>query len=330
MTLIPMRCPLISIPTSTVFSRSLLPGSVFPALTFFLLLLSGAATATAGQLAIIIDDLGYNPTLDRRSVELPGEFTLAVLPFTPHSTAMAHQAHARGKELILHAPMSNTRNIALGKGGLTGDMDRAAFERMLTRMFDDVPFIKGVNNHMGSQLTQEREPMEWLMDALATRDLYFIDSRTSADSVALQTAQQYRIPSLKRDVFLDNSRNQASIRAQLVKALTLAQTQGWAVAIGHPYPETLAVLEHIGPLLSQYGIQLVSVSRLLADRGDIAPKRVRGYCPAPPLLLWRRIQHNASPEKHAEVFEFQNLVISNGGYHANSIYPFMWNGLIIR
>jgi hypothetical protein len=253
-------------------------------------------TAQAGQLAVIIDDIGYNAELGRRTVDLDGQFTLAVLPFTPHATELAERAHARGKELILHAPMSNIRDIPLERGALKSDMTDAAFTRALTAMIEDIPHIRGVNNHMGSKLTQEQEPMGWLMRELAARKLYFIDSRTSARSLAQQTARQYQIPSLKRDIFLDNERDIASIRTQLRKALVLAQTKDSAIAIGHPYPETLQVLEQIQPLLAEYQVELVSVSTLLARVAISASNNTPLLiCPAPPQLLWRRFKAHSLP-----------------------------------
>jgi len=128
--------------------------------------------------------------------------------------------------------------------------------------------------------------MDWLMRELAQRGLYFVDSRTSADSLALEIAQQHHIPSTKRDIFLDNQRDTKTIRTQLRKALALAKARGRATAIGHPYPETLQVLEKIQPLLDEYQVELVSVSRLLDSlHKNVSPTPLR-HCPAPPLLLW--------------------------------------------
>lgn len=221
--------------------------------------------AYSGQLAIIIDDLGYNSSLGKRTINLPGDFTLAFLPFTPHGRELAEQAHRMGKELILHAPMSNIKALPLGKNALLSGMKPEAFTAALGNMLAEIPHIKGLNNHMGSQLTQEQLPMNWLMSELSERNLYFVDSRTSAASLALQTAKLYQVPSVKRDVFLDNQRDSEIIQRQLHKALTLAQRQGKAIAIGHPYPETLAILEKIQPLLTDYQVELVSVSQLLLD-----------------------------------------------------------------
>lgn len=246
-----------------------------------------ASNVHAGQLAVIIDDIGYNAKLGRRSADLDGQFTLAILPFTPHATEIAERAHTRGKEIILHAPMSNIRDMPLGEGALRSKMTHSAFSSAVATMIADIPHIKGVNNHMGSQLTREQQPMDWLMRELAQRGLYFVDSRTSADSLALEIAQQHHIPSTKRDIFLDNQRDTKTIRIQLRKALALAKARGWATAIGHPYPETLQVLEKIQPLLDEYQVELVCISRLLDSLPNkVSPTPLR-HCPAPPLLLWR-------------------------------------------
>lgn len=274
----------------------------------------------AGQLAIIIDDIGYSSTLGQRSVDLEGSFTLAVLPFTPYGVELAHRANRRGKELILHTPMSNNNKLPIERGALVSGMTHGHFIRALNQMLANIPHISGVNNHMGSRLTREQEPMEWLMRELADRQLYFIDSRTTAETVALHIALQHRIPSAKRDIFLDNQRDPRLIRAQLRKALELARAQGAAIAIGHPYPETLAVLEQIQPLLLEYQVKLVKVSELLANNpGGSPPVERADYCPAPPVLLWRPLT-TTSTTAHSVPLPPIFLVMKRGARHANSIY----------
>lgn len=108
----------------------------------------------AGQLAIIIDDLGYSLNLGKRATDLPGDFTYAVLPFTPHGVELAERAHARGKEIMLHAPMSNEHDLPLGNGALVEGMSQENFLQVLRDDLANIPHIKGVNNHMGSQLTR--------------------------------------------------------------------------------------------------------------------------------------------------------------------------------
>lgn len=244
-----------------------------------------------GRLAIIIDDVGYNLALGKRTADLNGDFTLSVLPFTPHGVELAQRAHQRGKEIMLHAPMSNRHNYPLGRGGLVSGMQRADFLKVLRQNLADIPHIQGVNNHMGSQLTEQAEPMRWLMEELKMRGLYFVDSRTSAQTQALMMAEEIQLPSRKRDVFLDDKRTRSNIQYQLLRALKMAQQRGSAIAIGHPYPETLAELEHLQPLLNQYQVRLVKTSQLMSPGRK--KQQLNGgpnaACIAPPINLWPQI-----------------------------------------
>jgi polysaccharide deacetylase 2 family uncharacterized protein YibQ len=244
-----------------------------------------------GQLAIIIDDIGYNLALGKRTADLAGDFTLAVLPFTPHGIELAERAHARGKEIMLHAPMSNRHNYPLGQGALVNGMQRDEFLAVLRRNLANIPHIQGVNNHMGSLLTEQAEPMGWLMEELKLRQLYFVDSRTSAQTQALIMAEQIQLPSRRRDVFLDDERTLINIRYQLTRALKQASQQGSAIAIGHPYPETLAELEQLQPLLKQYKVRLVKASQLMTRpstsvKAEHKPRHKTDICVAPPIGLW--------------------------------------------
>jgi len=238
----------------------------------------------SAKLAIIIDDLGYNLTLGQRTTDLPGAFTVAVLPFTPHGRELAERAHKNGKEVMLHAPMSNHHRYPLGRGGLVSGMNQAEFLAVLRQNLANIPYVSGVNNHMGSQLTEQAEPMRWLMQELQARRLYFVDSRTSAQTRALIEAERIRLPSRKRDVFLDDKRDPQHIQQQLLLAIEKARQQGAAVAIGHPYPETLALLNRIEPLLDRSAVELVPVSKLVPR--STAQARSAGYCPAPPPGFW--------------------------------------------
>ena len=250
--------------------------------------------AAQGHLAIIIDDIGYNLKLGQRAANLSGDFTLAVLPFTPYGIELAERAHKRGKEIMLHAPMSNRHNYPLGRGGLVSGMQHAEFLAVLRQNLASIPHIKGVNNHMGSLLTEQAEPMRWLMEELKQQRLYFVDSRTSAQTQALIMAEQIQLPSRRRDVFLDDERTRSNIRSQLVRALKQAQQQGSAVAIGHPYPETLIELEQLQPLLDQYNVQLVKASQLMARSQSLTGtkqnfRHKNRICIAPPMSLWPQI-----------------------------------------
>lgn len=258
-----------------------------------LALVLSTGARSEGQLAIVIDDIGYSAALGERSVQLEGAFTLAVLPRAPHGPRLARLGAQAGKEIIVHNPMSNTRGLPLDAGALSGTMPHSDFMTTLNANLAAIPEARGLNNHMGSLLTQSPRAMGWVMQLLGDRGLYFIDSRTSADSQAWETARHYGVPSLKRDVFLDNERDIEKIARQLAKAIELARDRGYALAIGHPYPETLTVLEQIQPALAAADVSLVPVSALL-KRPEIQPRAEHRSCLAPPMSLWR---HPTAPEK---------------------------------
>ncbi|WP_075184888.1 divergent polysaccharide deacetylase family protein [Teredinibacter haidensis] len=214
------------------------------------------------MVAIIIDDLGYQMDAGRRLLAMDSELTFAIIPFTPYGTRLAELAHQHKREIMVHAPME-TLESRPWEPALRAEMDRDELITLSTKMLGAVPYASGLNNHGGSLLTQRQEHMNWLMDMLVEQQIYFIDSRTTADSVASEIARQTGVPQGARDIFLDNIRRPEAIRAQLKKAQSLARKRGFAVAIGHPYPETLAVLEQQLPQLKVDGIQLVRVSTLL-------------------------------------------------------------------
>lgn len=220
-------------------------------------------TVRQARIAIIIDDLGDQWSAGKQAIELPGQVTLALLPFTPHGRQLAILARQQGKELMLHAPMEPQVHRSWEQG-LDTQMDEATLRHELRRMLEYLPEAKGANNHMGSALTENSAAMGWVMDELARRGLYFVDSRTTALSTALVQARQLSLPSAKRDVFLDNTRSPEAIAQQFEKLLLTARQQGSAIAIGHPYPETLAFLQGALQNLRNTGVELVPVSQLLS------------------------------------------------------------------
>ena len=230
-----------------------------------------AESVHQAAISIVIDDVGNEYRSGMRAVNLPGPITYAVLPQSPFGQALAKQAYRRGKEVMLHMPMDNQHGVPLGPGGLTSTLNQSEFVHKLESAIAWVPHISGVNNHMGSRLTQSNRQMQWLMGSIKRYPLYFLDSRTSAETVAEQVAQQHQIPTLRRDVFLDHDASPTAIHQQFVRLLEVAKTQGTAVAIGHPYPATLGYLETVLPQLDKLGIRLVSPSALLEIRQARAP-----------------------------------------------------------
>lgn len=229
-----------------------------------------AGTKTV-KIAIIIDDLGYNLERGTIAAEFPAPLTLAVIPHSPNGPALAEIGHQKGKEIMLHTPMSNLQQLPLDEGGLSEDMQQQLFIETLNRGLNSIPHVSGINNHMGSFLTQLEEPMGWLMEELAKEELFFIDSRTSPDSVAYRVALEHQVASRKRDVFLDNQRDEDYIAAQFAKLVKIARIRGNALAIGHPHPETLAVLTRVLPTLKQQGVEIISISEFLQQFPPPAP-----------------------------------------------------------
>jgi polysaccharide deacetylase 2 family uncharacterized protein YibQ len=215
------------------------------------------------SMVIIIDDLGYNLPNGLGIVNLPFPLTLAVMPHTPHGAVLARKGAASNKQIMLHVPMQNHAGLRLGPGGLTLDMDEKEFKRVLRKGLASVPYAEGINNHTGSALTEQTLPMRWTMDVASELNLFFVDSRTSAASVAWQQAVAQGVPALSRDVFLDNDTSQDALEAQFQEAIDIAQKHGSVVLIGHPYPATVKFLSKSLKRLDKAGIKLTSASALI-------------------------------------------------------------------
>lgn len=228
-----------------------------------------ASVPVAGEIAIIIDDLGQQRAAGLRAIRLPGPVALAFLPQTDHAAVQAELAHAWGKEVLLHLPLEPAASSARAHPtAIRADSGRDGLQQAFAAALASVPFARGVNNHQGSRLTGMAEPMGWLMEAMrGYPELYFVDSRTSGASVAYRMARQHGIPATERNVFLDDERSEAAIRDQFRRLVARALRDERALAIGHPYPETLKVLEEELPLLAGRGVQLVAPSELIARQG---------------------------------------------------------------
>lgn len=245
-----------------------------PSVTLLLLLALAAAPAAseAGEgvtIGIIIDDLGNNLANGERAARLPGAVACAVLPHTPFARSVANAAHAAGKEVMLHLPMASRDAQEPGPGQLDAGMPALEMRATLDYDLSTVPHVIGVNNHMGSLLTTQPAAMDWLMRELWQRRLFFVDSRTDAETVAANAAQRVGVPVLERHVFLDDDLAPAAVAAQLDRLEQLARRHGYALAIGHPHPVTLAALERWLPQLAERGIHLIPLTSRLAQ---IAPE----------------------------------------------------------
>jgi polysaccharide deacetylase 2 family uncharacterized protein YibQ len=219
-------------------------------------------------IAIIIDDMGHDRLEGERLARLEQPITLSFLPYRRHTVELAKLSHSLNKEIMLHAPMANTQHFGLGPGGLSENMNQAQITRTLRRALQSVPHVQGVNNHMGSLLTQRLQPMDWVMTELDQYPLYFVDSRTIASSIAGDVARAHGIPSLTRDVFLDHEQTEEFVDRQFKLLIQRARQQGTAIAIGHPHKITVDYLEKHLPLLDEQGIAIATVSGIWAIRND--------------------------------------------------------------
>lgn len=218
--------------------------------------------------SIIIDDLGYSLERGRRAIEIPAALTYSILPHTPYSRPLAELAHLRNKDVLLHLPMEGSHRDGNEPDSLNDRMPESVFRDTVQNQLLSVPYIVGVNNHMGSLLTPHSLQMNWLMEELAGHSLFFVDSRTTAATVASPAARHNNVPFLQRDVFLDNEKNAASIRAAFRRFIQLAKERHGAVAIAHPFPETLSVLVDLLPELAAHRLRLVYISEQINLRGQ--------------------------------------------------------------
>lgn len=235
-----------------------------PRLAVFLCLASLLQTAAAApaQIAIIIDDLGYNMASGRRALGLPGPIAYAILPDTPHGKILAERANGSGKEVLLHLPLQAALTDDDEPGGIVLDMSQQQLAHTFHSSLGSVPHAIGVNNHRGSLLTRHPGHMSWLMQEISARSpMFFVDSYTTHESVALRFAHESGVPAVKRDVFLDPDQDPGTVAREFHRLKKMARDRGMAIGIGHPYPETLRLLEHELPRLADEGLELISISR---------------------------------------------------------------------
>lgn len=220
--------------------------------------------ANAPRLAIIIDDLGSDLAPVEKILNLPFPLTLSVLPNKEHSAEIAEEAFRRGDQVILHLPMEAEGNAAKPEAvELRVGMSADEVERVVSGMLASVPYVIGVNNHEGSRATADPRLMAEVMSVLRARNLFFVDSRTTAATVAFDAARQAGVPAASRKVFLDDVETREGVLAQLELAARDAARDGSAIAIGHPHPVTLTVLAESLPKLQAQGIRFVFVSSLV-------------------------------------------------------------------
>jgi len=226
---------------------------------------------TPGRVALVFDDLGRDVGQIDRLAALGVRLTFSVLPYERWSREVAIELEHRGAEVLCHLPMQAEGNEDPGPGALLAGMSRRRLAAAVERALDQVPGAVGVNNHMGSKLTADPEAMREILPLLDERGLFFLDSRTSPESVGYEVALELGVPTARRDVFLDAVDEEAAIRGEMRRLLEVARTRGAAIAIAHPRKLTLAILGEEIPRAVAAGYEFVPLSYLL-ERGETLPE----------------------------------------------------------
>ncbi|MFH6840040.1 divergent polysaccharide deacetylase family protein [Providencia sp. 2024EL-00732] len=220
---------------------------------------------SAAKLAIVIDDFGYRVKEDNQILALPTAVTIAILPSSPHGREVAEKAHQQGRDILIHMPMKPLSNQPLEKDTLSPSMSAEDIDRLIKNAIKRVPYAKGMNNHMGSEMTSSLPGMRNVMHSLSQSNLFFLDSVTIGNTQVKNAAKEYGVPTLRRHIFIDNHQSEEETRGQLNKAVAYARKHGSAVAIGHPHPSTVRALQKYLPQLPA-DIELVAVSSLLSPQ----------------------------------------------------------------
>lgn len=217
------------------------------------------------QVAIVIDDLGWDLETALALLALDVPLSFAILPWSPYQPDLVQEASRRGRDILLHLPMEpyGYPDVDPGHNALLNHMNMRELATHTTAALEVLPLAIGVNNHMGSLLTENHKAMQIVMRQLKQRNLFFLDSRTSARSRAYDVARAMGVRTAQRHLFLDRDVNREKITQQLHNLIKYAHTYGQAIGIGHPYPETLQALQSTLPRLRRAGIAFVPVSHLV-------------------------------------------------------------------
>ena len=221
-----------------------------------------------GRVAIIIDDFGNHGDGTKEMLAINRPLTCAVIPFLKHTKSDAEAAYKAGHEVIIHIPMEPHKGNPkwLGEKGITSELTVEQVKNIVREAIEDVPYAVGINNHMGSKVTEDRRIMGAVLEVIKEKKLYIVDSRTSMNSVVRELADQYEIPVLERAIFLDNQKDTKAIKKQIKQLEEIALEKGNAIGIGHVGPEggtiTAEAIKEMVSELEVKGIEIVPVSYL--------------------------------------------------------------------
>ena len=218
-----------------------------------------------GVIGLIIDDFGYrNDHVSNGFLNLSGKLTYAIIPGHEYSQLFSKKAYDAGYEIIVHMPMENIgKTYGEEEYVLMSYFQDDEIKDRISSAFDQLPESIGLNNHQGSRGTADSRVMTLLAGVIKEKKKFFIDSRTTRNSLAETTMRKYNVQTNKRDIFLDNELDEEIINTQLLKLAELSEEKGIAIGIGHVKPQTLSVLEREIPVLQKKGFRFEFVSRLV-------------------------------------------------------------------
>ena len=214
-----------------------------------------------GFMAIVIDDLGHNTKALDQALLIDRPITYAVLPQLAKSTYLAERVHQHGDIVILHQPMASKKKLDPGPGAIMPGMSETQVRAILEDNIRSVPYVQGLNNHMGSAITTDKRLMRFIMSYLKEKNIFFLDSLTEKN-ICPEISSELGFPIYRRDVFLDNKRDRDYIFAQIDHLAKITLKRGWAIGIGHFYPITLECIRRKIPQLEKSGIKLVYINEL--------------------------------------------------------------------
>lgn len=258
------------------------------------------------KIAIIIDDMGVNRKNSFEAIDLDAPLTLAFLPYASELSGITAQAQVKGHELMIHMPMQAISNpVSLGPIAIKTDMDELVVKENMKAAFESFDGYVGLNNHMGSKVTQNPELMDWVMESVRERGLYFIDSKTIGASVAADVSRQNGLPTAVRDVFLDHEETPEFVRGALRKTEEIAAKKGYAIAIGHPKDVTIEGLRAWIPDVQARGFEIVHAGRLV-ERPKGQEQVAISADAQDKVALWAL--SNTEPAAGEDVFKKKNVI----------------------
>ena len=223
------------------------------------------SSASLGEISIVIDDFGYrNDDVSDGFLKINANLTYAIIPGHNYSTSFGEKAVNAGYEVIVHMPMENTgKTYGEEKFVLMTDMDSETIKRRINNAFSQIPTAIGMNNHQGSKASADQHVMSNVAKVIKEKGLFFLDSRTTVETVIVTTMEVFGVPTAKRNIFLDNEDNELEIKKQLQKLVKKASKDGSSIGIGHAKRNTLRVLKEEIPKLQKRGFKFVFVSEMV-------------------------------------------------------------------